>query len=141
MVVKGDTTPILRLYPKEENEMLSDPLSVTYDGVAKNLPRSSSSPLVRSRNRATTSYGNLASGLLIRINSSFEQWSFPLALERTELTLFSQTEDTDYPNGVGLVYYSDPFRENTAVEAPLLDTAVRTLVDGSIRARLINGEM
>lgn len=78
---------------------------------------------------------------MIRINSSFEQWNFPLALERTELTLFSQTEDTDYPNGVGLVYYSDPFRENTAVEAPLLDTAVRTLVDGSIRARLINGEM
>lgn len=121
--------------------MLSDPISITYDGSPKSMPRSSGSPLSRSMPVGTTYYGNLASGLLMRISQSRMQWNFPRPLDKVEFTLFEQTEETDYPNGAGLVFYSDPFRENTSTTIPLLDAAVRTFVDSTIRSRLVNGEL
>jgi hypothetical protein len=121
--------------------MLSDPLTGTYNSVGFSLPRGSGFTPTSEKKAVAWHYGPPGPGIDVFTRRSLVQLGYPQPLNRIELALFNQASETDYPNEVALVYYVDPYVENTSVEIPLLDTAVRSLVDSTLRGKLINGEM
>jgi hypothetical protein len=124
--------------------MLSDPLSITYNSVAKSLPRASiSMPGIRKRLSAA-SYSDSATEFFARTEQSSlgnGGWHASIILGRTN-------PDTDpdpmmgsrLTNYFGLVYGIDQFRANTSVDIPLLRTALLSFVDSTMQNRLVGGE-
>lgn len=127
--------------------MLSDPLSVTYDGSAKSLPSRGSFDPAAGKLIASRAYATADNEFEV-LNSS---WLMPGAVTRSEIILTRVTPDADndpftgnwqrLPNSVGLVFEANSFRYATSVDIPLLRTALLALVDSSLQARLISGEM
>lgn len=126
--------------------MLSDPLSVTYNGNAKSLPRlGSDSPvpgrIVQSRRYATPD-GEFEVSTSVLSNDA--------DVTRVEILLTRAAPDNDadpfnglwrrLPNSVGLVYEVNNLHFNTSTDIPLLRTALLALVDSTLQGRLIGGE-
>lgn len=121
--------------------MLSEPLSVTYDGVAKSLVRvSSGDPTGRKPNFVTQ-------------DGEFRIFIFETLLEDTvrfEVRLERVRQDTDgdpfngvwssLPNGVGLVFEVNKLQYFTDTDLPLLQSALLSFVDATIRGRILGGE-
>jgi hypothetical protein len=126
--------------------MLNDPLSVTYDSVAKSLPRSAR---VRSGLRkvlATSAYGTPDGEFAVFVTRS----QLGDGMERTEILLERIQMDADgpfvgnwypAPNRVGLILEANSLRINTETDIPKLRTALLALVDSVLQDRLIGGEV
>jgi hypothetical protein len=126
-------------------KMLTDPLSVTYNGSAKTLPVVTGSTridldrLLGSRKYATadgeftvaTRQGVRRDGVL-----QGEIHLIRKALETDVNTAFSGY----FSNSVGLVYGIDPIRANTSVDIPLIRAALLSLVDSSLEAKILGGQ-
>jgi hypothetical protein len=124
--------------------MLSDPLSVTYNGTAKSLPVASgrwpSAGRVVGSRMYKTADGEftVATRQLIRGNG-----------DRTgEITLTRTAPETDtgtaaqgyFDNSVTLAFTTNTFGAGTSVDIPLIRSALLALVDTTLQNRLIAGE-
>lgn len=120
--------------------MLSDPLSVTYNSVAKSLPRIG---LSASRSR----YMTVDKEFRVEITRAPIQRD---GIVRVSIELSRQIPDPtptnvfdDYRevrNLFGLTYSFDTTRAETSVDVPLLRTALLSFVDSTMQGRLISGE-
>jgi hypothetical protein len=125
--------------------MLTDPLSVTYNGNAKSLPAvTGSTGLDVDRVLGTRKYGTadgefiVATRQCVRRNGTYQG----------EIHLTRVGADTDstnvytglFSNSVGLVYGIPPSRVNTSVDIPLIRAALLSLVDTSLQSRILGGE-
>lgn len=120
--------------------MLTEPLSVTYDGSAKSLPRiSAGSNGTRYRtadaefemsisNFAHPRYGG--NGVSIMLTR--------LLPDPTPSNVFDDYRVVH--NSFGLVICFDPTRAETSVDVPRLRSALNSLVDTTLQGRLIGGE-
>jgi len=120
--------------------MLNDPLSVTYDGSAKSLPRISGGKRgsvyrtadgefqVGIRNIATPWGGHLGRSIeLIR--------RLP---DPTPSDVFDNYREVR--NGFAITYFFDSTRAESSVDIPRLRTALLGLVDTTLQGRIIAGE-
>jgi hypothetical protein len=129
--------------------MLTDPLAITYNAVAKSLPRASRvRPGMRKVLQSTT-YGTNDGEF-----SLFNEFSVlgnvnGFNMRQAFIGLSRSAPDTDSdpfnskaapPNLFGLLYQFPEMEINTSVDIPRLRTALLALVDSTLEGRLINGE-
>lgn len=122
--------------------MLSDPLSITYNSVAKSLPRVSSSKTA-----------GVSSSVYRTADGEFE-----LTVDQTARNggvyvdvMFTRTTPdpspgaghiwNQLPNGFGVSYFVNDTSYASAVDIPLLRTALLSFVDSTIQGRLLGGEV
>lgn len=120
--------------------MLSDPLSVTYDGVVKSLARTTTS-------KETTVYRTATGDVEFSIQHSLTEDG----LVRVVAILTRNTPDptldpfsggpSEVPNRCGLVFELNPNKFYSSLEIPLLRTSLLNLVDSALQSRLIQNEM
>jgi len=121
--------------------MLNDPLSVTYNGSAKSLPRVGLSA-------ASSMYKTADGEFEITILSSPKKQKDG-RLGRS--IIFSRVLPDPTPgnsfddyrvirNSLGLTYGFDVTRAEASVDIPLLRAALLSLVDTTLQGRIINGE-
>lgn len=122
--------------------MLTDPLSVTYDGVVKSLARVGVGPI-------DSSYATSDGEFEISISNSPGVNPKGTAGRRIEVILTRFPPDSTDPafsqarfpsNSVGLVYWIDSSRSFTTADVPLLRAALLALVDTTLQGRLISNE-
>jgi hypothetical protein len=125
--------------------MLTDPLSVTYNGSAKSLPAITGSTgldldrLLGSRKYATADGEfTVATRQGVRRDGNYqgEIHLIRTALETDVNTAFSGS----FMNSVGLVYGVNPYRAGTSVDIPLIRAALLSLVDPALQGRILGGE-
>lgn len=120
--------------------MLTDPLSVTYDGSAKSLPRISGG-------RRGSVYRTVDGEFQVKIWSHAVPWKGHLARsieltrklpDPTPADVFNDYRDVR--NGFALTYVFDSTRAETSVDIPRLRTALLSLVDTTLQGRVVAGE-
>jgi hypothetical protein len=122
--------------------MFSDPLGITYNAVAKSLPRASrSQPGIR-KVLGHASYQTNDGEFYANTTRSLMSDGYL----KSEITLGRQVPDTtepitSYRNEFGFVYYMNPTLYVSTVDIGRLRTALSTLVDASFEARIIGGEL
>lgn len=128
--------------------MLSDPLSVTYNGSAKSLPRTGGSTRGVKKVLANSVYNTADGEFTVRtVHSLMGDGG-----HRMEITLSRRVPDPDsdpltgatssvWTNSVGLVYEFNDSHYQTNTDIPLLQTALLSLVDSTLRGRLLGGEI
>lgn len=125
--------------------MLTDPLSVTYNGSAKSLPAvTGSSRLDLDRLLGTRLYKtsdgefSVATRQGVRRDGSY---TGEIHLIRTAPETDTNTVAQGYfSNSVGLVFGVNPLRVGTSVDIPLIRTALLALVDPALQSRILGGE-
>jgi len=120
--------------------VLTDPLSVTYNAVAKSLPRVGVSD--------DQSFYKTADGEFEVVTSSFTNAD---GVEHREITLARRLPDAtpsnafdayrEIRNVFGLSYSFDSTRAEASIDIPLLRTALLAFVDSTLQGRLIAGEL
>jgi len=125
--------------------VFTDPLAVTYSGSGKSLARVAGFKPGLARTIATQRYATPDS----EFEAFASQASMGAGIVRSELMLGRTAPDPDGPftgrwdlwsNRVGICYEVNSLRYGTAVDVPLLRTAVLALVDATFQSRLIAGE-
>lgn len=125
--------------------MLTDPLVVTYNSVAKTLPRGAGVYPGPVRSMQSTFYGTADQEFGLRVQQHELRDGF-----RTEILLGRRDIDpASNPymgrqlafNRFGLVYEVNTLYQDTAVDVPRLRTALLALVDSTLQGRLIAGEL
>jgi hypothetical protein len=126
--------------------MLTDPLSVTYNGSAKTLPQVTGktdgldqAKLIHSRKYAT------ADG---EFSVDTRQSILKDGTRKAEVFLTRKAAETDantvaqgyFNNSVGLTFIVNSFGANASVDIPLIRAALLSLVDTTLQGRLIGGE-
>lgn len=123
--------------------MLSEPLSITYDGVQKSFAR--------------VSFGNAASGLPALFKTSDGEFQLGIiqlrlsdGIRRVEIYLERVEQDSDsnpftgswssLPNRFGFVMETNHLHYNSDTDLPLLQDSLELFMDSAIMLRLINGE-
>jgi hypothetical protein len=119
--------------------VLSDPISVTYNGSGKSLARTGQDQL---QNVYRTADGEFE----VVISSSSDSDG----VERREITLARRLPDAtpsnafdayrEIRNVFGLSYAFDSTRAEASVDIPLLRTALLAFVDSTLQGRIIAGE-
>jgi hypothetical protein len=125
--------------------MLTDPLSITYNSVAKSLARASGKLPGPKRILGSSLYRDSADEFSVLT----EQGTLGNGGTAARIIFARTNPDTDpdpligsrLTNYFGLVYGIDQFRANTSVDIPLLRTALLSFVDSTMQNRLINGEL
>jgi hypothetical protein len=126
--------------------MLPDPLSVTYNSVAKSIPRASAFK-VGPRKR-------IGIGTYVTADQEFSVFTTQDLLsdksQRAEILLGRSAPDPDsnpftdsysaLPNRFGLVYETNSLKYASATDIPLLRSALLSLVNTAFELRLIGGE-
>lgn len=129
--------------------MLSDPLSITYNSVAKSLPRVSDSPRNVAKVLGRSTYATADGEFTVRTVKSQLGGAGGV---RVEISLARRVPDPDsdpftgttsdrWTNVVGLVYEFDDSHYAASTDIPLLQSALLALVDSTLRGRLIGGEI
>jgi len=122
--------------------MFSDPLSVTYNSVAKSLPRLSS-------DINASSYGTSDGEFVLTIGSTNRISDKGQQLLRKEVLLSRNVVDSTDPaftqlrfpvNSVGIIYETDVLRIESSVDVPLLRAALLALIDSTLQGRILAGE-
>jgi hypothetical protein len=119
--------------------LLSDPLSITYDGSAKSLPRVSSGP-------NSTVYRTSDGVFEIRISNAPGRGSDSLVrISFSRVTPDPTPSDAFDPyrtirNSFELCFSFDISRYEASTVLPLLRTALLAFVDTTLQGRLIAGE-
>jgi len=127
--------------------VLADPLAITYNSVAKSLPRASGRIPKRPGVVGVSSMYATADGEFVAKTTNL---STKEGLTFATIELCRNVPDTDtdpfnsqdlwLPNSFGLSYVVNPFRFQTSTDIPLLRSALLAFVTSSIELRLINGE-
>jgi hypothetical protein len=126
--------------------MLSDPLSVTYNSVAKSLPRSSGRSAGFARKVASSRYSTSDREFDVFIDT----YDMPDGSDKVEIQLRRTPQDPDgpftndfseLPNSVGLTFTTNRYRYGTSTDIPLLRAALLAFVDSTLQGRLIGGEL
>jgi len=119
--------------------MFTDPLTVTYDGSTKTLPRTGMS---RTGSIYRTANGEFAVKIAnFTRRNGFETRSIELMRTLPDLTpsdVFDPYRDVS--NSFGVTYGFDLSRGGSSNDLPLLRTALLALVDSTFAGRLIGGE-
>jgi hypothetical protein len=121
--------------------LLSDPLSVTYDGDSISLVRI---------NQADGASTYIAPDDYLRLDIR-QSDSVVAGMTRCEITLTKVIPDSSpedpfdelwrpIPNSFGIVFEVNSNRFATSTDVPLLRTALLALVDSTLQGRLIGGE-
>lgn len=129
--------------------MLSDPLSVTYNSVAKSLPRVSSNPRNVAQITGTSTYATADGEFTVRTVRSRLGGGLGT---RVEISLARRVPDPDsdpftgttsdrWTNVVGLSFEFNDAKYSTSTDVPLLQSALLSLVDSTLRSRLLGGEI
>jgi len=121
--------------------MFTDPLSITYNSVAKTLPR------ISGRSSASV-YGTADGEFRVNISESTSPKSgIRFVSFKLSRTLPDPTPADSFDpyrpivNSFGLTYgFDDATRSQASVDHPLLRSAVLSFVDSTIYGRLIQGE-
>lgn len=125
--------------------MFTDPLAITYSGSGKSLARVAGFKPGLARTIATQRYATPDS----EFEAFVSQATMGGDMIRSELMLGRTAPDPDspfagrwdpWPNRIGLCYEVNSPRYGTAVDIPLLRTALLSLVDTAFQSRLIAGE-
>jgi hypothetical protein len=125
--------------------VLTDPLAITYSGSNKSLARVAGFKPGLARTIATQRYATPDG----EFEAFVSQSTMGGGIVRSELMLGRTAPDPDSPfvgrwdpwsNRIGVCYEANSLRFNTAVDVPLLRTALLTLVDTTLQSRLIGGE-
>jgi hypothetical protein len=128
--------------------MFTDPITVTYNSLAKILPRTAA----RTRPGPVKQLGATV------YKSADEQFGLYITrtamrdgVNRVEVILERVPQDADsdpftgnwssIPNRVGLVLETNKLLYQTATDIPLIRSALLALVDSTLQSRLIAGEM
>jgi hypothetical protein len=120
--------------------MLSDPLSVTYNGSAESLARVSAGS---GGTRYTTADGEFEFAIS---NFSFPRYGGMGAMVTLTRLLPDPTPADAFDayrnvhNTFGFVYGFDPIRAETSVDVPRLRAALISFVDSSLQTRILGGE-
>lgn len=121
--------------------MLTDPLVVTYNSVAKTLPRVS-------LGKSGASYKTADGEFEIYISKTPPQtatWEDRVYFEMARILPDPTPSDVfdafrRVRNTFGITYCTDTSRGSTSVDVPLLRSAVLAFVDTTLQGRLIGGE-
>jgi len=125
--------------------VLTDPLSVSYNGSSKSLPAiTGSNPISVERVLGARRYGTADGEFTVYTRQS----SRKDGARQSEITLERRALETDvnttmqgyFSNSVGLVFTSNRFQVATSVDIPLIRAALLSLVDTTLQGRIINGE-
>jgi hypothetical protein len=125
--------------------VLSDPAVLTYNSVSKSLARGSGEIPGPSK-RIDSSYYATSDG---EFSLGITQSALRGGGLKSEISFGRQDSDASsnpysgFPiavNRFGLVYEVNPLHENTAVDIPLLRTALLAYVDSTLQGRLLGGE-
>jgi len=126
--------------------MLPDPLSVTYNSVAKTLPRAHALRAgVRKRVGSSTyvtadqEFSAFITQELLADGSSRAEILFGRSAPDPDGNPFTDSYQA-LPNRFGLVYETNKFRYATATDIPLLRSSLTSLVNTALELRLIGGE-
>lgn len=125
--------------------MLPDPISVTYDSVAKSMPRTSpkSGGFVK---LLGTSGFNTADG---EFHVTMKRSEIRKNGRRVEVILTRVSPDTDGPfvgnnpdteNSFGVIYETNGLNVNSSVDIPKLRTALLAFLDSTTQSRILSGE-
>lgn len=127
--------------------MLSDPLSVTYNSVAKSLPAVGAATPATKKLDESRCYRTADGEFEVRTL----KYTDSVGMTRFEISLSRATPDSDtdpfndswhyLPNSFGLVYEVNDVRFATSVDIPLLRTALLALVDSTLQSRILGGEL
>jgi len=126
--------------------MLPDPLSVTYNSVAKSLPRSSANKAGIRRRLGTSTFATA--------DQEFSVFSTQDLLSdggrRAEIILGRTAPDPDgnpftdsyqaLPNRFGFIYEVNRFSYASVTDIPLLRSALTSLVNSALELRILAGE-
>lgn len=125
--------------------MLTDPLSVTFDGSTKSLPAASGPSWTGVARALGNRYYGTADGEFAVYT---RQGSRKDGAQVSEVHLQHRISDSDvatvhqgyFYNSVGFYVVTNPYRVGSATEIPLIRSALDTLVTPTIMARIMNGE-
>jgi hypothetical protein len=125
--------------------MLTDPLSVTYNGNTKSLPAvTGSTRFDLERLLGTRKYMTADGEFLVATRQGVRRdgnYQGEIHLARTAADTDVNTAASGYfSNSVGLVYGVNPLRVGTSVDIPLIRAALLSLVDTTLQGRIIGGE-
>jgi hypothetical protein len=122
--------------------MFTDPLSVTYDGSSKSLPRTSAEKDYTRYRTADGEFEVLISNNLQSVRNGVASASIKLVRRIPDPTPGDVFNDyRDIRNVFGLSYSFDAqTRAETSVDVPRLRTALLALVDSTFQGRVIAGE-
>lgn len=128
--------------------MLSDPLTVTYNSVAKTLARRYAIPRASvSKRLSSSSYAT--SDLEFAMFSSYSLLGDGLVRSELLFQRIQQDDDANpftgdwrpLPNRFGVIYEVNPLKFNTSTDIPLIRSALLSFVDSTMQNRLIAGEV
>jgi hypothetical protein len=126
--------------------MLSDPLSVTYDGSGMSLPRTGGTATGFARRLMSSRYATSDGEFYVNVDSFLMTDN----AYKVEIQLSRVTPDPDdpftgnyrrLPNSFGLTYTVNDLNYATSTDIPLLRTALLALVDTTLQGRLIAREV
>jgi len=126
--------------------MLTDPLSVTYNGAAKALPQvtGSTSGLELGKVTSSRKYATADGEFTVATRQS----TLKDGTRKAEIFLSRMAPETDvnttwsgyFSNAVGLTFIINPAGANVSVDIPLIRAALLSLCDTTLQGRLIAGE-
>jgi len=121
--------------------MLTDPLSVTYNSVAKSLVRITSEPGTTRYRTADGEFEVLIASGISSQGTNAERRTISLSRRIPDPTPSDVFDDfREIRNVFSLSYEFDSTRAESSVDIPLLRTALLAFVDSTMQGRLIAGE-
>jgi len=125
--------------------MLSDPLSVTYNGTAKSLPviggRWPSVPKEVGKRMYGTADGEFVVATRQLVHGDTRNRVAEISLQRTAPDTDPNTAAQGYfGNSVALRFTTNAYSVGTSADIPLIRAALLSLVDSTLQGRLITGE-
>jgi len=121
--------------------MLTDPLSVTYNAVAKSLVRITSEPGTTRYRTADGEFEVLIASGISSQGTNAERRTISLSRRIPDPTPSDVFDDfREIRNVFSLSYEFDSTRAESSVDIPLLRTALLAFVDSTMQGRLIAGE-
>jgi len=121
--------------------MLTDPLSVTYNSVAKSLVRITSEPGTTRYRTADGEFEVLIASGISSQGTNAERRTISLSRRIPDPTPSDVFDDfREIRNVFSLSYEFDSTRAESSVDIPLLRTALLAFVDSAMQGRLIAGE-
>jgi len=129
--------------------MLTDPIGITYNSSSKSLPRAAVSDRGVSKKLRGESYVTSDGEFAVRTAI----YSLGKNGTRAEIILTRVPPDSDsdpftgnvfrqeLSNSVGLIFESNNFKTGTSTDLPLLQAALLSYCDSTIRGKLVGGEI
>jgi hypothetical protein len=124
--------------------MLSDPIGVTYNSVAKSLPRTAAPKAGVLSRLATTYYNTSDAEIALKVDRYVRQGGnvmTQVSLSRRVPDAVDGTIGTITDNSFGVLYETNSNRLESSVDIPRLRAALLSFLDTTTELRIIGGEM